>query len=118
MGDDLGVLTDVALDPYTSHGQDGLVDDRGRILNDETIEVLVGQSLNQAAAGADITNIVVHLIVCISYFPRSIGAIPNVRRWEVVISSAILILTIFMVDAASFFLNRWTLSHPGGAAHV
>lgn len=70
------------------------------------------------AAGADITNIVVHLIVCISYFPRSIGAIPNVRRWEVVISSAILILTIFMVDAASFFLNRWTLSHPGGAAHV
>jgi porphobilinogen synthase len=51
---EIGILTDVALDPYTSHGQDGLVDDRGRILNDETIEVLVGQSLNQAAAGADI----------------------------------------------------------------
>lgn len=51
---DIGVLTDVALDPYTAHGQDGLVDDRGRILNDQTIDVLVGQSLNQAAAGADI----------------------------------------------------------------
>lgn len=51
---EIGVLTDVALDPYTAHGQDGLVDDRGRIVNDATIEVLVGQSLNQAAAGADI----------------------------------------------------------------
>lgn len=51
---EIGVLTDVALDPYTAHGQDGLVDDAGRILNDATIEVLVGQSLNQAAAGADI----------------------------------------------------------------
>ncbi len=53
-GDDIGVLTDVALDPYTSHGQDGLVDDQGYVVNDETVEVLVGQSLNQAAAGADI----------------------------------------------------------------
>ncbi len=51
---DIGILTDVALDPYTAHGQDGLVDEAGRILNDETIELLVGQSLNQAAAGADI----------------------------------------------------------------
>lgn len=51
---EIGILTDVALDPYTAHGQDGLVDERGRILNDETVEVLVGQSLNQAAAGADI----------------------------------------------------------------
>lgn len=53
-GDDIGVLTDVALDPYTSHGQDGLIDEAGYVLNDETVEVLVGQSLNQAAAGADI----------------------------------------------------------------
>ena len=53
-GDAIGVLTDVALDPYTSHGQDGLVDAAGRVLNDATIEVLVGQSLNQAAAGADV----------------------------------------------------------------
>jgi porphobilinogen synthase len=54
VGDDIGVLTDVALDSYTSHGQDGLVDRAGYVLNDETVEVLVGQALNQAAAGADI----------------------------------------------------------------
>jgi porphobilinogen synthase len=51
---DIGVLTDVALDPYTAHGHDGIVDDAGYVLNDRTIEVLIGQSLNQAAAGADI----------------------------------------------------------------
>ncbi len=51
---DLGVMTDVALDPYTSHGQDGLIDEQGRILNDETVEVLVAQSLMQAQAGVDI----------------------------------------------------------------
>ncbi len=54
LGDAIGVLTDVALDPYTSHGQDGLVDAAGYVLNDETVEVLVGQALNQARAGADI----------------------------------------------------------------
>jgi porphobilinogen synthase len=53
-GEDIGVLTDVALDPYTGHGQDGLVDGAGYVMNDATVEVLVGQSLNQAAAGADI----------------------------------------------------------------
>ena len=53
-GDDIGVLTDVALDPYTSHGQDGLIDGAGYVVNDPTVEVLVGQSLNQAAAGADV----------------------------------------------------------------
>ncbi len=50
----IGVLTDVALDPYTAHGHDGLVDDNLYVLNDETVEVLVGQALNQARAGADI----------------------------------------------------------------
>jgi porphobilinogen synthase len=54
VGEDIGVLTDVALDPYTSHGQDGLVDDAGYVSNDDTVEALVGQSINQAAAGADI----------------------------------------------------------------
>ncbi|MEY2944038.1 MAG: porphobilinogen synthase [Pseudomonadota bacterium] len=54
VGDSIGILTDVALDPYTSHGQDGLIDDAGYVLNDATVDVLVGQSLNQAAAGADI----------------------------------------------------------------
>jgi Delta-aminolevulinic acid dehydratase len=53
-GDDIGILTDVALDPYTSHGQDGLVNAAGYVENDATVDVLVGQSLNQAAAGADI----------------------------------------------------------------
>jgi porphobilinogen synthase len=51
---EIGILTDIALDPYTSHGHDGLLDDAGRILNDPSVEVLVGQSLNQARAGADI----------------------------------------------------------------
>ncbi len=51
---ELGVMTDVALDPFTSHGQDGLPDPTGYILNDETIEVLVGQALTQAEAGVDI----------------------------------------------------------------
>ncbi|RSV20403.1 porphobilinogen synthase [Sphingomonas sp. ABOLG] len=51
---DIGILTDVALDPYTAHGHDGLVDEAGYVLNDATVELLVGQSLNQAAAGADI----------------------------------------------------------------
>ncbi|AKJ27609.1 porphobilinogen synthase [Caldimonas brevitalea] len=51
---ELGLLTDVALDPYTTHGQDGLIDDTGYILNDETVEVLKRQALTQAAAGVDI----------------------------------------------------------------
>ncbi|MCE2970479.1 MAG: porphobilinogen synthase [Burkholderiales bacterium] len=51
---ELGVMTDVALDPYTTHGQDGLIDDTGYILNDVTVEVLVQQALCHAAAGVDI----------------------------------------------------------------
>jgi porphobilinogen synthase len=51
---ELGVITDVALDPFTSHGQDGLIDDSGYVLNDETIEVLVKQALSHAQAGADV----------------------------------------------------------------
>ena len=51
---EIGVLTDVALDPYTSHGHDGVVDGAGRVLNDETVKILVEQALVQAAAGADI----------------------------------------------------------------
>ena len=53
-GDQIGVLTDVALDPYTTHGQDGLIDDDGYVVNDETVAVLVDQAINQANAGADI----------------------------------------------------------------
>jgi porphobilinogen synthase len=51
---DLGVITDVALDPYTTHGQDGVIDDSGYILNDATLDVLVKQALAQARAGVDI----------------------------------------------------------------
>lgn len=54
VGEQIGVLTDVALDPYTAHGHDGLVDDKGYVLNDQTSHVLVMQALNQARAGADI----------------------------------------------------------------
>jgi porphobilinogen synthase len=50
----LGIMTDVALDPYTSHGQDGVLDDQGRILNDETTAILVQQAVTQAQAGVDI----------------------------------------------------------------
>ena len=50
----LGIMTDVALDPYTSHGQDGVLDDQGRILNDETTAILVQQAVAQAEAGVDI----------------------------------------------------------------
>lgn len=50
----LGIMTDVALDPYTSHGQDGILDEQGRILNDETTAILVQQSITQAQAGVDI----------------------------------------------------------------
>ncbi|MFP5348307.1 MAG: porphobilinogen synthase [Gammaproteobacteria bacterium] len=51
---ELGVITDVALDPFTSHGQDGLIDANGYVVNDETVAVLVKQALSHAAAGADI----------------------------------------------------------------
>jgi porphobilinogen synthase len=51
---EIGVITDVALDPFTTHGQDGLIDGEGYVMNDETVEVLVSQALSHAEAGADI----------------------------------------------------------------
>ena len=51
---ELGVITDIALDPYTSHGQDGLIDEAGYVLNDETLEVLAKQALTHAQAGVDV----------------------------------------------------------------
>jgi porphobilinogen synthase len=51
---DLGLMTDVALDPYTSHGQDGVLDDDGYVINDETVEILARQAIVQADAGVDI----------------------------------------------------------------
>ena len=51
---ELGVITDVALDPFTTHGQDGLIDASGYVLNDETVDVLIRQALSHAEAGADV----------------------------------------------------------------
>ncbi|WP_375752125.1 porphobilinogen synthase [Vibrio sp. HN007] len=51
---DMGVITDVALDPFTTHGQDGIIDETGYVLNDETTEVLIKQALSHAEAGADV----------------------------------------------------------------
>ncbi|MFT5425370.1 MAG: porphobilinogen synthase [Gammaproteobacteria bacterium] len=51
---ELGVITDVALDPFTTHGQDGLIDDQGYVMNDDTVEALVKQAVSHADAGADI----------------------------------------------------------------
>src|SRR5690606_40247962 len=51
---ELGVITDVALDPFTVHGQDGILDDEGYVLNDRTVEVLIKQALSHAEAGADV----------------------------------------------------------------
>jgi porphobilinogen synthase len=72
---EVGVLTDVALDPYTSHGHDGLVDGNGYVLNDATSAVLVKQALNQAKAGADI-------IAPSDMMDGRIGAIRNVLEHE------------------------------------
>ena len=51
---DLAIITDVALDPYTTHGQDGIIDDRGYVLNDETVDMLVRQAVSHADAGVDV----------------------------------------------------------------
>ncbi len=51
---EIGIMTDIALDPYTTHGQDGIIDDQGYVLNDDTIDVLIKQSLSHVAAGADV----------------------------------------------------------------
>src|SRR5688572_2054241 len=51
---ELGVITDVALDPFTTHGQDGLIDGNGYVMNDETVEALVKQAVSHAQAGADV----------------------------------------------------------------
>ncbi len=51
---ELGIITDIALDPFTTHGQDGLINDRGHVMNDQTLEMLVKQALSHAEAGADV----------------------------------------------------------------
>ncbi|QBZ82120.1 Delta-aminolevulinic acid dehydratase [Hydrogenovibrio crunogenus] len=51
---DMGIMTDIALDPYTTHGQDGIIDENGYVLNDDTIDVLMQQAISHAEAGADV----------------------------------------------------------------
>ena len=80
---ELGVITDVALDPYTAHGQDGLVDANGYVVNDETVEVLVKQALSHARAGADV-------VAPSDMMDGRIGAIRNALEREGFIHTRIL----------------------------
>jgi porphobilinogen synthase len=80
---ELGIITDVALDPYTTHGQDGLIDDTGYVLNDETVAVLVKQALCHAKAGADI-------VAPSDMMDGRIGAIRNALESEDLIYTKIL----------------------------
>ena len=80
---EIGILTDVALDPYTSHGHDGIVDGAGGVLNDETVKVLVEQALVQAEAGADI-------VAPSDMMDGRVGAIRSVLEREGRIDTAIM----------------------------
>jgi porphobilinogen synthase len=80
---ELGVITDVALDPFTTHGQDGLIDTKGYVLNDATIEVLVKQALSHAQAGADI-------VAPSDMMDGRIGAIRSVLETNGFVNTAIL----------------------------
>ena len=80
---DLGVMTDVALDPFTSHGQDGLLDDDNYIINDATVEVLVQQALTQAEAGVDI-------VAPSDMMDGRIGAIRNALEAEKLVHTRIM----------------------------
>ncbi len=72
---ELGVMTDVALDPFTTHGQDGLIDASGYVMNDETMEILVKQAASHAAAGAD-------MVAPSDMMDGRIGAIRNILETE------------------------------------
>lgn len=80
---ELGIITDVALDPYTSHGQDGIIDDHNYVINDATIEILVKQALSHADAGADI-------IAPSDMMDGRIGAIRNALEYANHINTKIL----------------------------
>jgi len=80
---ELGIMTDVALDPYTSHGQDGIIDDQGYVLNDRTVDTLVKQALSHAQAGADI-------LAPSDMMDGRIGAIREVLEQEKFVNTRIL----------------------------
>jgi len=79
----LAVITDVALDPFTSHGQDGLIDNDGYVMNDETVDVLIKQAISHAKAGADI-------VAPSDMMDGRIGAIRNALEEEGLIHTNIL----------------------------
>lgn len=80
---ELGIITDIALDPYTSHGQDGIIDEEGYVLNDRTVETLVKQALSHAEAGADI-------LAPSDMMDGRIGAIRQVLEQENLVNTRIL----------------------------
>ncbi|OOV86136.1 delta-aminolevulinic acid dehydratase [Oceanospirillum linum] len=80
---ELGIITDVALDPYTTHGQDGILDERGYVLNDRTVETLVKQALSHAEAGADI-------VAPSDMMDGRIGSIRSVLEQENLVNTRIL----------------------------
>ena len=80
---ELGIITDVALDPFTTHGQDGLIDESGYVVNDRTIEVLIKQALSHADAGADI-------VAPSDMMDGRIGAIRNALEYAAHVNTKIL----------------------------
>ena len=80
---ELGIITDVALDPYTTHGQDGILDENGYVLNDRTVETLVKQALSHAEAGADI-------VAPSDMMDGRIGSIRSVLEQENLVNTRIL----------------------------
>ncbi len=104
---ELGVMTDVALDPFTSHGQDGLLDESGYILNDETVEVLVKQALTQAQAGVDI-------VAPSDMMDGRIGAIRNALEAQRLVHTRIM---AYSAKYASAFYGPFR-DAVGSAAHL
>ena len=104
---EIGVITDVALDPFTSHGQDGLLDDSGYVLNDETVEVLVRQALSHANSGADV-------VAPSDMMDGRIGAIRRALEAEGHIHTAIL---AYSAKYASAFYNPFR-DAVGSAANL
>jgi len=104
---ELGVMTDVALDPYTSHGQDGLLDDDGYVTNDETVSALINQSLSHATAGADV-------VAPSDMMDGRIGAIRNALESEGHVNVRIL---AYSAKYASSFYNPFR-DAVGSAANL
>jgi porphobilinogen synthase len=95
---ELGVMTDIALDPFTTHGQDGIIDDTGYILNDITTEILVKQALSHAEAGADI-------VAPSDMMDGRIGAIRQALEAAGHVNTQIILLSIPLITMARFVMR-------------